>query len=184
MCRTIIYEAPVELNGGTIKYGQGVRVVFESLYNEENDHSGEEFGDNDFEYVTRLGNDWQKGHILAKRFGGDNRSHNLLPMTQAANLYFKTEVEDKLSQILFRLYWMDNCYQMASNFARIKIVYKVFISDTIINMNGIEIPEYFTAQIDVESGSDVNYNVVNNLIRNIDIDIRLPFERRIRTNRN
>ena len=51
-------------------------------------------------------------------------------------------------------------------------------------MNGIEIPEYFTAQIDVESGSDVNYNVVNNLIRNIDIDIRLPFERRIRTNRN
>lgn len=184
MCRTIIYEAPVELNGGAIECGQGVRVVFESLYNEENDHSGEEFGDNDFEYVTRLGNDWQKGHILAKRFGGDNRSHNLLPMTQAANLYFKTEVEDKLSQILFRLYWMDNCYQMASNFARIKIVYKVFISDTIINMNGIEIPEYFTAQIDVESGSDVNYNVVNNLIRNIDIDIRLPFERRIRTNRN
>lgn len=184
MCRTITYKDPIgfELQGRSIEYGQGVRVVFNSLYNENQDVLGEEFADNAFEYVNDLGETWQKGHILARRFGGDNRSHNLLPMTQRANLCFRREVEDKLSQILSRLYWLNGVYQMECNFAQIEIVYEVNIGDCDIEINGISIPSSFTARIYARSYSEINYDVINNLLKREDFNMKLPFQLRIETN--
>lgn len=184
MCRIITYEDPIEfkLQGKSIEYGQGVRVVFKPSYNEDQDFSGEEFADNAFEYVNDLGETWQKGHILAKRFGGDNRSHNLLPMTQKANLCFKREVEDKLSQILKLLFWINSVYMTKVNFSQIKIVYEVNIGGSDIEINGINIPSSFTARIYARSNSEINYDVINNLLRREDFNMKLPFQLRIETN--
>lgn len=149
MCKSIVYGPKYkDSQNEEIEYGSYVIAKFEPGYKVKND--GVKFPGDDFVYVKELGNNWQKGHLLAKRFGGSDESENMLPMTMDANLLFRDKVENKLSDLLGYLYELNNIYQMHHDNEQIKIEYKVEVSSNTIKIGeGIEVPESFTAKIDI-----------------------------------
>ena len=95
------YYPPVNL--GRRLFGSRVEATF----NSEKLTQGKDFSANQFGFVSQLGKDWQKGHLLGVQFGGIADERNFLPMTQKANLAFKENVEDKLREIIL---WHDAFY--------------------------------------------------------------------------
>ena len=79
-------------------YGSKVTAYF---YADDKIAEGEPFGDDeDTRYVDDMGSEWQKGHMLAKSLGGDNKVHNMLPMkTSVNNSTFKT-VENYVRKLI------------------------------------------------------------------------------------
>jgi len=80
MKNVIIYQGTVDITN--YSYGCGVRAIF---YPGNKINEGDSFNQNDFTYVDKLGAQWQKGHLLAKSLGGDNKAHNMLPMMEEFN---------------------------------------------------------------------------------------------------
>ena len=78
-----VYSGTKNIEGCNDRYGVKVTAYF---YVGDKITVGEDFGNNDgSEYVDDMGSEWQKGHMLAKSLGGDNKLHNLLPMKEEVN---------------------------------------------------------------------------------------------------
>ena len=165
-----------------VVYAQGVKAQFDDGTCKE----GEAFTEEQFSYVKYLGEDWEKGHLLAKRFGGKNSPENMLPMTKDANLRFKEEVEDKLALLLERgwlliaKHFMDTCDKHKIS----AIVYDVQVSKNKIPIGGIRIPKSFSVNIYVSYSNvaEVDYPPINEYLKTQEIPLELPFSFKIDTN--
>ena len=164
-----------------IEYGSSIRAEFKLGCVVKN--AGEKFPGDAFVYVKELGNNWEKGHLLAKRFGGSDESENMLPMTSAANDKFRVEVEDKLALLLNNFSPLKSAH-LAQLHTVATIVYEVIASDDKININGINIPKSFKAKIDVEyaDGTKVEYGAINQIIKISANGLKLPLCMEIPTN--
>lgn len=137
------YSSPVNIGGHLF----GSRV--EATFSGDTFPCGKEFSDDQFDFVSKLGNDWQKGHLLGVQFGGIADERNFLPMTQKANLKFKAEMEDKLRKIIDNYIPLNSfLYAMTNKFCRIRYSVSSYIWKS-IRINGIEIPPSFMAKVQI-----------------------------------
>lgn len=188
MANTIImysipnYSQPVNIGGHLF----GNRV--EATFNGDTFPQGKEFSDGQFDFVSKLGNDWQKGHLLGVRFGGIADERNFLPMTQKANLAFKAEMEDKLKKIIDSYVPLNSfLYEKTNKYCYIHYSVGAYIWKT-IRVNGIEIPPSFMAKVQIIDymGKAFDDNLLNDFFNdNINDDvppITFPLFRVFRTN--
>ena len=182
MYRSVVYGPKYkDSQNEKIEYGSSIKAEFRPGYVVKND--GEKFPEGAFLYVKDLGDNWEKGHLLAKRFGGSDGSENMLPMTSAANDKFRAEVENKLALLLKHFSLLKSAH-LAQLHTVSTIVYEVIVSDDKINVNGINIPKSFKAKIDVKyvDGARVEYNIINQNIKVYTNGLKLPLCLEIPTN--
>lgn len=180
MCNVIYYKKAI-YTSSKICFGHGVCVKFKS----KKCVAGTEFAPTDFDFVNKIGQDWQKGHMLGVRFGGLADAKNLLPMTQTANLKFKTTIEDKLALLLDNKPIIDNYLSNeTSNIEEYIIKYNVKSSDERIIVNGYSIPASIYANIEITNskGVPIHNDTLNNMCNKIGINVIFPLCATIETN--
>lgn len=170
------YYPPVNL--GRRLFGSRVEATF----NSEKLTQGKEFSANQFGFVSQLGKDWQKGHLLGVQFGGIADERNFLPMTQKANLAFKENVEDKLREIIL---WHDAFYLLEETHRSCFIQYTVDVStDNPLVLHGIMEPSSFTAMIEIKDSTScvIDNGLLNRFFYQNFTDIMFPMQKAFRTN--
>lgn len=101
MKKNPIYESPKNIKGCEDRYGTKVTAFF---YVGDRIIEGEPFGvTEENAYIDDMGSDWQKGHMLAKSLGGDNKLHNLLPMKEEVNNSTFKKVENFVHTLIDNL---------------------------------------------------------------------------------
>lgn len=149
MKRNPKYDGAKYIESNEVCYGSKVTAYF---YVGDKIKEGEPFGCNeDTAYVDDMGSDWEKGHMLAKSLGGDNKVHNLLPMKKDVNNSTFKKVEnfvhtlfDNLSDI------QDLCKEGV-----LHIKYTVErVKGTIITVKGYKFPGQFMYTIEVQNSKD------------------------------
>lgn len=101
MKKNPIYESPKNIKGCDDRYGTKVTAFF---YVGDKIIEGEPFGvTEENAYIDDMGSDWQKGHMLAKSLGGDNKLHNLLPMKEEVNNSTFKKVENYVHTLIDHL---------------------------------------------------------------------------------
>ena len=172
------YSSPVNIGGHLF----GSRV--EATFSGDKLPQGKEFSDDQFGLVSKLGNDWQQGHMLGVQFGGIADERNFLPMTQKANLAFKAEMEDKLKKIIDSYIPLNSfLYEKTNKYCYIHYSVGAYIWKT-IRVNGIEIPPSFMAKVQIidSLGNAFDDNQLNDFFRSIDQDVTFPIFKTFRTN--
>ena len=172
------YSSPVNIGGHL--FGNQVEATF----NSDTFPQGKEFSDGQFDFVSKLGNDWQKGHLLGVQFGGIADERNFLPMTQKANLAFKNEIENKLRKIIL---WHDvlKGYLLEETHRSCFIKYTVEVStNNPIVVSEIMIPSSFTATVTVEDsiGCVIDNTLLNKFFYGNFEDIIFPLQKEFSTN--
>ena len=134
-------------------YGSKVTAYF---YADDKIAEGEPFGDDeDTGYVDDMGSEWQKGHMLAKSLGGDNKVHNMLPMkTSVNNSTFKT-VENYVRKLIE--YLPDIQKEVGAGTLHIEYTVER-VSENPIRVKGYKFPSKFSYSIKIlkEDGTMVN----------------------------
>lgn len=134
-------------------YGSKVTAYF---YADDKIAEGEPFGDDeDTRYVDDMGSQWQKGHMLAKSLGGDNKVHNMLPMTETVNnSTFKT-VEHYVKKLIE--YLPDIQDEVGEGTLHIEYTVER-VSENPIRVKGYKFPSKFSYSIKIlkEDGTMVN----------------------------
>ena len=172
------YSSPVNIGGHLF----GSRV--EATFSGDTFPCGKEFSDGQFDFVSKLGNDWQKGHLLGVQFGGIADDCNFLPMTQKANLKFKAEMEDKLRKIIDSYVPLNSfLYEKTNRYCRIRYSVDAYVRNT-IRVNGIEIPSSFMAKVQIIDyfGNAFDDGLLNDFFKGIAPDVTFPISKTFRTN--
>lgn len=183
MANTIMYSIPKyssPLNIGGHLFGNRVEATF----NGDTFPQGKEFSDGQFDFVSKLGNDWQKGHLLGVQFGGIADERNFLPMTQKANLAFKAEMEDKLRKIIDSYVPLNSfLYEKTNKYCYIHYSVGAYIWKS-IRVNGIEIPPSFMAKVQIIDSQRNAFDdgLLNVFFKDIAPDVTFPIFKTFRTN--
>lgn len=136
-----------------VAYGSKVTAYF---YADDKIAEGEPFGDDeDTRYVDDMGSQWQKGHMLAKSLGGDNKVHNMLPMTETVNNSTFKIVEHYVKKLIE--YLPDIQDEVGEGTLHIEYTVER-IKDNPIIVKGYKFPRKFSYSIKIllEDGTKVN----------------------------
>lgn len=149
MKRNPKYESAKYIESDKVCYGSKVTAYF---YVGDKIKEGEPFGCNeDTAYVDDMGSDWEKGHMLAKSLGGDNKVHNLLPMKKDVNNSTFKKVENFVHTLFDNL----SGIQTLCNEGELHIKYTVErVKDKIITVKGYKFPGQFEYIIEVQNYKD------------------------------
>ena len=173
------YSSPVNIGGHLF----GSRVVA-TFSGDKLPPQGKEYSDDQFDFVSKLGNDWQQGHLLGVQFGGIADERNFLPMTQKANLAFKAEMEDKLKKIIDSYIPLNSfLYEKTNKYCYVHYSVGAYIWKS-IRVNGIEILPSFMAKVKIIDymGEAFDDNLLNDFFKDIAPDVTFPIFRTFRTN--
>lgn len=133
-------------------YGEGVIAMYNDKYFSISDLAvtGKEFNRSDYPFMDILGNDWECGHLLGKQLGGDNKAHNLLPMTRKSNAAFRDQMECRVRDVLENLGVITAQLNMGSNLMVCSVKYEVnIVAGSEITVNGLNIPGRFRARLSI-----------------------------------
>lgn len=148
MSKNLEYYSPSCKENG-IEFGCSVLALF---YPGVKIKEGENFTDDQFEYVGELGAGWQKGHLLAKSLGGQNVGANSLPMKQCFNDGTFKSFEVRLKNIVENL----SAIQKTVGLTSIYLKYNVEVNSASVKViKGIAIPTQIRCNVDI-------YNAIEN----------------------
>lgn len=121
---------------------------------------GDSFTDDQFEYVGKMGSEWQKGHLLAKSLGGHNEGDNMLPMNRNFNDGIFKSFEHDIKKII------DNLTNIQKHLNNVPVFlgYKVQVIPTSVRtIKGFRIPTQIKCTVAICRQSDNSILLPTNL---------------------
>lgn len=160
-----------------VSYGSKVTAYF---YVGDQIVEGEPFGDDeDTKYVDDMGAEWQKGHMLAKSLGGDNKVHNMLPMKETVNNSTFKAVENYVHKLIEHLADIQNMLDIEP----LHIEYTIErVSNSPMTVKGYTFPGEFSYSIKIlkEDGTNVDFIILYKALDDLGIKPDIKFSKTLK----